>query len=914
MPQPTLNMPFFFKPTLMQPSPFLTSTQSHLATLAVDNNIYYTSYADKAQWASGQLTDADNMTDYTPLAWMGSEADSNGFVRLDNNILMEDGAQYTALRTHPKWVNNGTLKGWMPWLQQNGTGVFMAQVGFLSGARATDGVTFQVWVHYHVSGVEHWTNVIHQQKLYTGELLTITADLSSWQNQEIAIELRVDAGASSGQDWAAWINPRIEISTIPGPIVNGDNSPCFDDRYDENKKWYLPNFDLKQPLKDNFTFSCHKNTEPDENGNPTYNGEIIFTLSKNTPSVVTGLIASNPEITYTEVPVTNLLIEFVLAFKDKQPITYSGTFSQTNNDFKFTLEPGKSLSTKDQEDYLLVLFNFISNKDNAPYCTLSLTASYTGYVPKVFSVRLASFQNSFRSNNALLRMPFNHIAAASSTLFRPDTADIIRPVAAASTPSAFSIIDHPLESYTYNAAIPFSQTINNVNYPCSGANDYPENYILVDSSGHSIPFACHPPFGDASAQNYTSTAFSPPGVVLTDYGINNIYLNTANYNYKIIPTKYTIMLKHSVNAVTEDQLIPAAYLNTIIDDNNAGNCLANLTFHIAPEISAYQLWRIQKLIFDNSPKGSYASISDIIIEFPQNIHQPELIAFDKVKKIKITPLSTMELGVQNKTYFQLELQDIAFGDGSAEYVVDTIKGQFSGVSMADLISFDVDSGETIMPHAAIELSLNLLCGNGLLIQKNELDGKIYFVNRTFFDISVSALVTDVETAITPPLVINKNSVVQVPATVTADNFLTTIPKYTYNLSQDYNNSVLAEMRTSVQNVTDCIIFTNNTGLFSLYHIKQIDITTYIVLAGETDLSKALRTIAISVVTDGVINYMPFVLPIGQYSSKWSVVYSTNILFADGSTQQNNVQVIDDLNTIGKVINLTVSNLNLPKLF
>jgi hypothetical protein len=120
------------------------------------------------------------------------------------------------------------------------------------------------------------------------------------------------------------------------------------------------------------------------------------------------------------------------------------------------------------------------------------------------------------------------------------------------------------------------------------------------------------------------------------------------------------------------------------------------------------------------------------------------------------------------------------------------------------------------------------------------------------------------------------------------------------------------MRTDVQNVTDSVIVTNNTGLFGMFNIKQIDIILYILPQGETDCSKALQTLTKSIVKDGSINYLPFVLPVGQYSSKWSAVYTTNLIFSDGTNQQNNIQVIEDLNSIGKVINLTVSILNLSK--
>jgi hypothetical protein len=52
------------------------------------------------------------------------------------------------------------------------------------------------------------------------------------------------------------------------------------------------------------------------------------------------------------------------------------------------------------------------------------------------------------------------------------------------------------------------------------------------------------------------------------------------------------------------------------------------------------------------------------------------------------------------------------------------------------------------------------------------------------------------------------------------------------------------------------------------------------------------------------------LPVASYLSKWSLAYSSVIHFADNSIQQNDPQHIEDINSVGKLINLTVSNLNL----
>jgi hypothetical protein len=172
--------------------------------------IKLTQLSSEARWESGRLVSDNNATNTQELPWMGSPSDEQGFVRLDE-VTLENGQTTTALRTHPKWVSNGTIKGWHPWVElPENDPVFSADVGFVQGARNTDGVTFQVWEHHKEGGRTVWNKIAEVDKEYTGNLKHIEADLSHLAGQEVKIELRVDAGESSGQDWAVWNNVKIQ--------------------------------------------------------------------------------------------------------------------------------------------------------------------------------------------------------------------------------------------------------------------------------------------------------------------------------------------------------------------------------------------------------------------------------------------------------------------------------------------------------------------------------------------------------------------------------------------------------------------------------------------------------------------------------------------------------------------------------
>ena len=905
-----------------------------------NNNIFLFNYVATARWASGQLVDSDNTIDNTGLPWMGPDNDSNGFVRLDNGVVMEDGKTYQALRTHPKWVNNGTIKGWLPWVQQKGTGTFKATVGFLNGAAGTDGVMFQVWIHFHVSGVENWEPVIRQQKGYSGQMLDITADLSKWADQEISIELRVDAGPSSGRDWAAWINPRIEmaIPKVPGPVITDNNPAFFDDRYDVTKKWYFPDFKMKPPLKDGFTFSCVQSAQLDAKGKHRYSGEVTFIITKSTPEAITSI----PQVagtTYTEIPLNNINISYV-DFAIGQPISFSGKVSQNNNEYTLVLSPNDQPDPEKQEQYLEALFNYITKRENAQYSTITISGSYTGYIEKPIPPQLQIYQNAFRLNSMQLFQkndpPAAPPPAAMERRVQPDKSvrlmqrEMPFKAMATFTPENplnldTTIADHPLLDYTFNEGMVFMKTLSNINYPCSGADGYPNNFIKKDvASPVWVSFYCQLPFGTEAMNGPTFTEIFPKNVILGNYGINKIYQNNRNNTYLIIPQEYIILLEHAVFSSNEDPLVPAAYLNTIIDDSNTDNCTATFKFYIGPNLSAYQLHFVKKLIFDYNLPGVFKTVDDVSIDFPEKTNQSSPLVFDKVKTAVLTPLGSYNDGTGRSRYFQLEFQGVVIGNGSAAEIASTLKGKMGNAGIVNTIFFDVDSDKDSQTQSAINLSLLSVAGNGLLFDKNTNDGQVYIGNQTLYDIAVTDLIIpdgneiDLSADEKPLFVVGKNTVANVntfpPAIkVTADNYKSVIPFYKYSAAKEYFDSMLPELRIDPQkNVNDCFIITNNTGLFSLYGINKIDALVYILASTETDISKALATVTLSITEDGKINNISFVLPVDHYIAGWSVVYATNITFTDGTTKQNNVQVIKDINSVGKVINLTASALNLSK--
>ncbi|KGM03410.1 hypothetical protein Q760_04030 [Cellulomonas cellasea DSM 20118] len=166
--------------------------------------------ASQARWVGAELTDTlGNTRNEQVLPFDGSDGDARGFVRL-GPLALEDGRTTTSLWTHPMWVANGTIKGWHPDTRLPAHARFEALVGFRSGAFFTDGARFMVFEHHSLPGGGRvWNPVVDVHKGYTGSLLQIAADLSHLAGKDVGIELRVDAGPSSAQDWAVWVDPRV---------------------------------------------------------------------------------------------------------------------------------------------------------------------------------------------------------------------------------------------------------------------------------------------------------------------------------------------------------------------------------------------------------------------------------------------------------------------------------------------------------------------------------------------------------------------------------------------------------------------------------------------------------------------------------------------------------------------------------
>jgi len=176
-------------------------------TVSAADSVFYDfiSKAPTASWGSGAGS----------LPFPGSDSDSRGFALYRDKAQLEDGStRARVLETHPQWVSNGWIMGAYPQLTIPSDAELKVTVGFLQGATGSDGVTFEIQFE-EFQGLKvapKKYSVLSHRATYDGKLDSISKDLNYLAGKTGNFILYVNAGQSSGQDWAAWAEAKIEVA------------------------------------------------------------------------------------------------------------------------------------------------------------------------------------------------------------------------------------------------------------------------------------------------------------------------------------------------------------------------------------------------------------------------------------------------------------------------------------------------------------------------------------------------------------------------------------------------------------------------------------------------------------------------------------------------------------------------------
>lgn len=152
---------------------------------------------DQAQWSNGNVW----------LSFPGEQDDERGFACYRENVLLEDDNVYAkVLETHPEWRNtHGLIYGLFKIKNLPPKATFRTRVGFLKGAENSDGVEFKVYAR------KDPRFYAAKRSYHDGSLDDLAIYLDRYKGEDIELVLQVHVVSSSAQDWAVWVDPRIEL-------------------------------------------------------------------------------------------------------------------------------------------------------------------------------------------------------------------------------------------------------------------------------------------------------------------------------------------------------------------------------------------------------------------------------------------------------------------------------------------------------------------------------------------------------------------------------------------------------------------------------------------------------------------------------------------------------------------------------
>lgn len=158
-----------------------------LIPLAENNN---------TQWLNGTIV----------LPFPGEDGDYSGWANYRYDSFLEDERVYQkVLLTHPEWRNEyGLIVGIFRIENLAENAIFKAKVGFLEESIHSDGVEFRVFLHSEPSFYAA------KKCFYDGRLDDLSLNLTKYAGKNVEIALQVNVLGTSTQDWAVWVDPRIE--------------------------------------------------------------------------------------------------------------------------------------------------------------------------------------------------------------------------------------------------------------------------------------------------------------------------------------------------------------------------------------------------------------------------------------------------------------------------------------------------------------------------------------------------------------------------------------------------------------------------------------------------------------------------------------------------------------------------------
>jgi len=163
--------------------------------------------ADDAAWGSGVTPIDFAGPGDVILSYPGSNSDTDGFVMLQDGVILEDGGSSgKVLETHPKWVSDGYIVGRFPEYKVGAGDHITGRLGFLANSDGSCGVGDATFKIYYTKGNDlgTLTQLGSWDESCDGAMTSINIDFPTLKGQTVRFYLLVLAKSSASQDWAVW--------------------------------------------------------------------------------------------------------------------------------------------------------------------------------------------------------------------------------------------------------------------------------------------------------------------------------------------------------------------------------------------------------------------------------------------------------------------------------------------------------------------------------------------------------------------------------------------------------------------------------------------------------------------------------------------------------------------------------------
>ncbi|UKJ08517.1 hypothetical protein [Solitalea lacus] len=634
----------------------------------------------------------------------------------------------------------------------------------------------------------------------------------------------------------------------------------FADASVANAYWYLPFYSIKSPEQGGFKFTIKNTGNKTVGGEQIYSAETKIVLSKSKHPAVQQFMDSNPQYQYQEVNLNKFEGKLQVRYYNDKGVEQTETIDIK----KYTI-----LSNQDLEliieslfDGTKLLYHSFANAET--YKSIDISFSFDGL--KTWTekrVESIVIRRRPRVNLPLYKLDqLDQAEVAEQEIDEVQTKEVFVP---------------KKEARICRAGNHFNLNVSVNEYPYLFENQNP-------ATGENKQIGAIPPWKNTELQLNSYEFHEELTQLLDSYGVSAVYRSLKLQNtFLVVPKLYKIMMVKASRENNSEHYIPCARISMNMDAINAENCFAQFHFNVAPALTDWNIFQIERRIA--STKGTINPANPKInLEFPTSIIKEKsgLIANPETKVVFETGKGKYELGWGECYGFNLLNIDLL----QANFFTDAMTARIAPLSAN--VCFNID--KNLEKQTTFSLSFNSFAGPALrqADDKQSLTNispfpvflkKIFLINgdNTFEEKKIEKLInTD------GVFVLAENSIVLTNSTarIISD----------YEMKPDAKNVLNVDV-SEAQTITDEVLVTCPSNIFKDYGIKQIDVFVCV-----SDLPQQ----QVALTDRNSLVQIKYALMLNKYLVDKTAKYYAKVVLTDGkevsldpqAINLNSVQIID----------------------